>query len=91
MHTAVDDLHDALCGVAATHGRMHAVRTLRQRLPTLSPAEAIEYVSALLDGDAPARLVAIATKELVEPLSPVLAVKTTSSGAVVRTGQIPDG
>ncbi|MFF4963184.1 YrhB domain-containing protein [Streptomyces sp. NPDC001222] len=78
VRTAVDDLHDALCGVAATRGRMHGVRTLRQRLPMLSPAEAIEYVSALLDGDAPARLVAVATKELVEPLNPVLAVKDHS-------------
>ncbi|WP_279577597.1 hypothetical protein [Streptomyces cyanogenus] len=42
----------------------------------LSPAEAIEYVSALVDGDAPARLVAVATKALVQPLNPVLAVKT---------------
>ncbi|CAM5523140.1 hypothetical protein STENM36S_06767 [Streptomyces tendae] len=91
VHTAVDDLHDALCGVAATHGRMHAVRTLRQRLPMLSPAEAIEYVSALLNGDAPARLLAVVTKELVEPLNPVLAVKTISSGAVIRAGQRPDG
>ncbi|MFE4424206.1 YrhB domain-containing protein [Streptomyces sp. NPDC056817] len=91
VRTAVDDLHDALCGVAATRGRMHAVRTLRQRLPMLSPAEALEYVSALLDGDAPARLVAVATKELVEPLNPVLAVKTILSGAVIRAGQRPEG
>ncbi|MFB9576216.1 hypothetical protein [Streptomyces yanii] len=91
VRTAVDDLHDALCGVAATRGRMHAVRTLRQRLPMLSPAEAIEYVSALLDGNAPARLVAVATKELVEPLNPVLAVKTILSGAVIRAGQRPAG
>lgn len=91
VRTAVDDLHDALRGVAATRGRMHAVRTLRQRLPMLSPAEAIEYVSALLDGDAPARLVAVATKELVEPLNPVLAVKTILSGGVIRTSQRPDG
>ncbi|MCX4538409.1 YrhB family protein (plasmid) [Streptomyces sp. NBC_00841] len=91
VRTAVDDLHDALCGVAATRGHMHAVRTLRQRLPVLSPAEAIEYVSALLDGDAPARLVAVATKELVEPLNPVLAVKTILSGAVIRTSQRPAG
>ncbi|MFC9646075.1 YrhB domain-containing protein [Streptomyces mirabilis] len=91
VRTTVDDLHDALRGVAATRGRMHAVRTLRQRLPMLSPAEAIEYVSALLDGDAPARLVAVATKELVEPLNPVLAVKTILSGAVIRTSQRPDG
>lgn len=91
VRTAVDDLHDALCGVAATCGRMHAVRTLRQRLPLLSPAEAIEYVSALLDGDTPARLVAVATKELVEPLNPVFAVETILSGAAIRAGQRPEG
>ncbi|MDT0485470.1 YrhB domain-containing protein [Streptomyces doebereineriae] len=39
VRTAADDLHDALCEVAVTNGRMHAVRTLRQRLPMLSPAE----------------------------------------------------
>lgn len=64
---------------------MHAVRTLRLTLPVLSPAEAIEYVSALLDGDAPARLVAVATKELVEPLNPVLAVTTIRPAALHRT------
>ncbi|MFD9435719.1 hypothetical protein [Streptomyces sp. NPDC060002] len=41
-------------------------------------------MSALLDGDAPARLVAVATKELVEPLNPVLAVETILSGAEIR-------
>lgn len=91
VRTAVDDLHDALRGVAAARGRMHAVRTLRQKLPVLAPAEAIEYVSALLDGGAPARLVAVATKELVEPLNPVLAVETILSGAAIRAGQRPDG
>ncbi|MFJ8596802.1 YrhB family protein [Streptomyces sp. NPDC093598] len=91
VRTAVDDLHDVLRGVAATRGRMHAVRTLRQRLPVLSAAEAIEYVNALLEGDAPARLVAVATKELVEPLNPVLAVTTVLSGATTRTGQRPKG
>ncbi|WP_327749872.1 YrhB domain-containing protein [Streptomyces europaeiscabiei] len=91
VRTAVDDLHDALCEVAAARGRVHAVRTLRQRLPMFSPAEAIEYVSALLDGDAPARLVAVATKELVEPLNPVLAVETILSGAEIRAGQRPEG
>jgi hypothetical protein len=91
VRTAVDDLHDALCGVAATSGRMHAVRTLRQRLPVLSPAEAIEYVSALLDGDTPARLVAVTTEEFVEPLNPVLAVETILSGAAIRAGQRPEG
>lgn len=93
VRTAVDDLHDALCGVTATHGRMHVVRTLRHRLPMLSPAEAIEYVSvsALLDGDAPARLVAVSTKELVEPFNPAFAVETILSGAAIRAGQRPEG
>jgi hypothetical protein len=91
VRTAVDDLHAALCEVAAARGRVHAVRTLRQRLPMLSPAEAIEYVSALLDGTAPAYLVAVAAKELVEPLNPVLAVKTILSGAVTGTSQRADG
>lgn len=47
--------------------------------------------SALLEGDAPARLVVVATKELVEPLNPVLAVKTVRSGAALRSGQSPEG
>ncbi|MEU0522418.1 YrhB domain-containing protein [Streptomyces niveus] len=81
VRTAVDELHDAIREVADTRGRMHAARTLRQRLPVLSPAESIEYVSALLDGNAPERLVVVATKELVEPLNPVLAVETIRSGA----------
>ncbi len=91
VRTAVDDLHDALRDVAAARGRMHAVRTLRQRLPVLSPTEAIEYVNALLAGDAPAHLVAVATEELVEPLNPVLAVETLLSGAAIRAGWRTDG
>ncbi|BDM74783.1 hypothetical protein HEK616_82700 (plasmid) [Streptomyces nigrescens] len=66
-----DGLHDAIRGVAATQGRVHAVRSLRPWLPVLSPAKAIECVSALLAGDAPAHLVAVVTKKLVEPLNPV--------------------
>ncbi|WP_030861268.1 YrhB domain-containing protein [Streptomyces sp. NRRL S-37] len=91
IRTVVDDLHDVLREVAAARGHMHAARTLRRRLPALSPAEAIEYVSALLDGDAPARLVAVATGELVEPLNPVLAVRTVPSGAAIRAGQGHEG
>jgi hypothetical protein len=91
VRTAVDDLHDALREIAPGRGRLHAVRTLRRKLPMLSPAEAIEYVSALLDGDAPARLVAVVSKELVEPLNPVLAVKTILGGAETRAGQRPEG
>ncbi|WP_411576528.1 YrhB domain-containing protein [Streptomyces mutabilis] len=91
VRTAVDDLHDALCEVTAARGRVHAVRTLRRRLPMFSPAEAIEYVSALLDGAAPARLVAVATEALVEPLNPVLAVETVLGGAETRAGHRPEG
>ncbi|MFJ9845973.1 YrhB domain-containing protein [Kitasatospora sp. NPDC101155] len=82
VRTAVDDLHDATRDIAATHGRLHGVRAIRQSLPVLSPAEAIEYVRALLNGDAPAHLVAVATKELVEPLNPVLAVGTIRMGSL---------
>ncbi|MEU6676633.1 YrhB domain-containing protein [Streptomyces sp. NPDC046925] len=91
VRTAVDDLHDELHEVAAVRGRMTAVRTLRRRLPVLSPAEAIEYVSALLDGDVPARLVAVAAGVLVEPLDPVFAVTTIREGAALRAGQELDG
>ncbi|ELS55228.1 hypothetical protein STVIR_3819 [Streptomyces viridochromogenes Tue57] len=91
VRTAVDDLHDVLREIAPARGRVHAVRTLRRRLPVLSPAEAIEYVSGLLEGDAPARLVAVATRELVEPLNPVFGVKTVLSGAAIRAGQSPEG
>lgn len=84
VRTAVDDLHDALRETAATHGRMSAVRALRQKLPALSPAEALEYVKALLAGDAPARLVAVAATQLVEPLNPVLAVNTIGPGTSGR-------
>ncbi|MFI2242554.1 YrhB domain-containing protein [Streptomyces chrestomyceticus] len=81
VRTAVDDLHDALRELAAARGRMPAVRALRQKLPVLSPAESIEYVNALLNGAAPARLAEVATRELVQPLDPVLTVKTIRRGA----------
>ncbi|MEU7261676.1 YrhB domain-containing protein [Streptomyces rimosus] len=80
VRTAVDDLHDAVREAASAHGRMRAARTLRRRLPVLSPAEAIEYVTALLAGDAPARLVAMATTELVGPIHPVPTVNTIRPG-----------
>ncbi|MFD6191616.1 YrhB domain-containing protein [Streptomyces sp. NPDC060275] len=90
VRTAVDDLHDVLGEVASARGRLRAARTLRQRLPALSPAEAIEYVSALLEGEAPARLVAVADKALVVPVDPVLAVKTILNGAETRAGHGPE-
>ncbi|KND43047.1 YrhB domain-containing protein [Streptomyces stelliscabiei] len=85
VRTAVDDLHDDVREVAAARGRMRAVRTLRRRLPVLSPAEALEYVSALLGGDPPGRLFAVATAELVEPFDPVAAVETVRPAARRRT------
>ncbi|AXL93640.1 hypothetical protein C4J65_34615 [Streptomyces sp. CB09001] len=90
VRTAVDDLHDVLGEVASARGRLRAARTLRRRLPALSPAEAIEYVSALLEGEAPARLVAVADKALVVPVDPVLAVKTILNGAETRAGHGPE-
>lgn len=85
IRTPVDDLHDEICEVAATRGRMQAVRTLRQELPVLSPAQALQYVNGLLDGDAPAHLVAVAAEQLVEPINPVLAVKTIRQGKPSQT------
>ncbi|MFE4627452.1 YrhB domain-containing protein [Streptomyces mirabilis] len=85
IRTPVDDLHDEICEVTATRGRMQAVRTLRQRLPVLSPAQALKYVSGLRDGDAPAHLVAVAAEQLVEPINPVLAVKTIRQGKPSQT------
>ncbi|MFF8811596.1 YrhB domain-containing protein [Streptomyces pactum] len=91
VRTAVDDLHDELRDVAATRGRTHAVRTLRRRLPALSPAEAVEYVRALPHGPPPAPLMAVATRELVRPLDPVLAVDTMPGEAAIRADRRPEG
>lgn len=43
VRTAVDDLHDELREAVPAHGRVHVVRTLRQRVPALTPAQAIAY------------------------------------------------
>lgn len=84
VRTAVDDLHDEVRGVAATRGRIHAMHILRQRMPVLSLAEVIEYVSALKDGIVPDHLAKVATKELVPSVDPVLTA-TTIRGAVRNT------
>ncbi|ELP66947.1 YrhB domain-containing protein [Streptomyces turgidiscabies] len=76
IRTAVDDLHDEVRELAAVRGHLHAVRLLRQRLPVLSPARAVRYVDGLLTGAAPADLVAVAVEQLVEPVDPVLGVRT---------------
>jgi hypothetical protein len=85
VRTAVDDLHDEVRSVAAARGRIHAMHTLRQRLPVLSLAEAIEYVGALQAGAVPDHLATVATKELVPSVDPVLTA-TTIRGAVSSAG-----
>ncbi|MGA5565977.1 YrhB domain-containing protein [Streptomyces platensis] len=88
VRTAVDELHDEIRAVAAARGRMPALRTLRRKLPALTPAQALEYVTALQHDDAPAHLVEVATKELVPPLNPVLSVRTVrGAGHRSRTGR----
>ncbi|MFI8185962.1 YrhB domain-containing protein [Actinacidiphila glaucinigra] len=89
VRTAVDDLHDEVREIAATHGRIHAVRTLRQRLPSLSPTQALAYMTGLQQG-APADLVAIATTALVEPLDRVFMVKTIRHGIFPQEHRSPD-
>ncbi|MFG2137616.1 YrhB domain-containing protein [Streptomyces sp. NPDC048650] len=83
--TAVDDLHDEVRAAADARGRVHAMHALRQRVPVLSHAQIIEYVTALLHGDAPAHLVEVASGELVPPTDPVLSV-VTIRGAGHRRG-----
>ncbi|MEU6224762.1 YrhB domain-containing protein [Streptomyces sp. NPDC047042] len=83
VRTAVDDLHDEIRELAAAQGRIRAVRGLRQRLPVLSPAQALQYVHGLLDDDLPAHLVAVAVERLGVPVDPVLAVRTIRPGGSV--------
>lgn len=80
VRTAVDDLHEEIRAVAAERGRIYAMHILRQRVPALSHAEVIDYVGALQNGAAPAHLVAISTRVLVEPLDPILRVTTIRRG-----------
>ncbi|MFJ6609938.1 YrhB domain-containing protein [Streptomyces sp. NPDC091289] len=74
--TAVDELHDEIRAVADARGRIYAMHILRRRLPVLSHAQTIEYVTALRNGDAPAHLVEVATGELAPPTAPFLSVET---------------
>ncbi|MCZ1020158.1 hypothetical protein [Streptomyces noursei] len=78
VRTAVDDLHDEITEIATAQGRLPSVRALRRKLPKLTPAQALHYVDALLDGSAPPppHLTALATEQLVAPINPVLTVTT---------------
>ncbi|WP_308355481.1 MULTISPECIES: YrhB domain-containing protein [Streptomyces] len=78
--TAVDDLHDEMRRTAATRGHIFAMHVLRQKVPALALAEAVEYVHALQTGSAPSHLVTISTKTLVPELDPVLSVHTIRPG-----------
>ncbi|WP_199571741.1 YrhB domain-containing protein [Streptomyces murinus] len=91
VRTAVDDLHDEIREIGAAQSRMHAVRALRQRLPVLSPAQAVAYTDALLGGAPPAHLVSIAAGQLVEPIDPVLTVRTVRRGDPVPSRCRPRG
>ncbi|MGW3012203.1 YrhB domain-containing protein [Streptomyces sp. NPDC001219] len=88
VRTAVDALHDEIRELASARGRLHSVRALRQRLPALSPAQALDYVNTLQGGGEPSpQLVAVAAEQLVKPLNPVLAVQTVRRGGLHRTGR----
>jgi len=76
VRTAVDDVHDEVRAITTARGRIHAMHTLRRRIPALSHAQVVEYVTALTDGDVPAHLVDIATGELVPPVDPFRSVTT---------------
>ncbi|WP_326790466.1 hypothetical protein [Streptomyces sp. NBC_00151] len=52
------------------------MHTLRQKVPGLSHAQIIEYVTALQHGDAPAHLVEVSSRELVPSTDPFLSVVT---------------
>ncbi|MFJ9432064.1 YrhB domain-containing protein [Streptomyces sp. NPDC101490] len=78
--TAVDELHDEIRQMTATRGRILAMHVLRQKVPALAHAEAIEYVDALRSGSVSAHLVAIATRTLVPEPDPVLSVCTIQPG-----------
>ncbi|UJB45645.1 YrhB domain-containing protein [Streptomyces sp. A1-5] len=80
VRTAVDDLHDEIAEIATAQGRLPSVRALRRKLPKLTPAQALHYVNALLDGTAPPHLTALATEQLVERINPVLTVTALRRG-----------
>jgi hypothetical protein len=62
--------------VADARGRVRAMDTLRRRVPALSHAQIIEYMTALQHGDAPAHLVQAVSTELIPPVDPVVSVVT---------------
>ncbi|MFD8323332.1 YrhB domain-containing protein [Kitasatospora purpeofusca] len=83
---AVDDLHEELRRATAEQGRIIAMRLLRQRVPSLTHAQVVEYVTALRAGAVPDHLVAAAREELVPPVHPADAVETIRPGRTPWSG-----
>ncbi|MFG2819216.1 YrhB domain-containing protein [Kitasatospora sp. NPDC048365] len=82
VRTAVDDLHDELRRAVVEQGRMTALRMLRERVPVLSPADAVAYVTALQGGAAPERLLPVVAGVVLPPPDPFMAVRTIRPGPV---------
>lgn len=81
----VDELASEIRAVAVEHGRVHALRLLRQRVPALGIAEAKTYLTAVEAGAAPpAALVALAEEALL-PSSR----QAAASGVEAITGPNP--
>ncbi|WP_374984434.1 YrhB domain-containing protein [Streptomyces fradiae] len=80
--TAVDDLHDEVRAVAEARGRVHAMHTLHRKVPVLSHAQIITYVTALQHGAAPTHLEEISSRELLPPTDPSSSAVTIRGAAI---------
>lgn len=78
--TDVDDLHADLRATAGRRGRIYAMHLLRARLPALAHADVVAYVDALLTGEPPELLYAVAREALLPPVDPVCRVTTIRRG-----------
>ncbi|MFD4789964.1 hypothetical protein ACFWN1_23500 [Streptomyces sp. NPDC058459] len=61
-------------------GRIPATHLLRQRVPAPAHGQVVAQVTGLGHGSAPTGLVDIATRELVPPVDPVMALHTIRAG-----------
>ncbi|MFD8076311.1 YrhB domain-containing protein [Streptomyces sp. NPDC059718] len=73
VRTAVDDLDDGIRTSVAARGRVFAMVELRERIPALTPADALAYVTALQAArPAPRRALAVVSEALVPYREPVI-------------------
>ncbi|WUD71191.1 YrhB family protein [Streptomyces sp. NBC_00510] len=73
VRTAVDDLDDGIRTSVAARGRVFAMVELRERIPALTPADALAYVTALQAvRPAPRRALAVVSEALVPYREPVI-------------------